>query len=122
MVRFSAIVQVRGPNPFLDVPVLARNELLPFAEHGRIRVTGLLRGAEFNATLIPVKPGRHILYVPGGLRAATGVNVGDIVTVDVQPIRAHQVIPLPAIWPPPFPMPPGPRTNGTFCPHRTGGS
>jgi hypothetical protein len=93
MVRFSAIVQVRGPNPFLDVPGLARNELLPFAEHGRIRVSGLLRGVEFNATLVPVKPGRHILYLPGGLRAATGVNVGDMVTVDVQPLGAQQVIP-----------------------------
>ena len=86
MVRFSATVQQRGPNPFIDVPGRVSAELLPFASHGRIRVTGRLDGAEFNATLIPVRPGGHILYVPGGLRAAAGVNVGDTVTVDIRPL------------------------------------
>ncbi|MBT2552701.1 hypothetical protein [Arthrobacter sp. ISL-5] len=42
MVRFSATVQQRGPNPFLDVPGSVTVELLPFASHGRIRVTGRL--------------------------------------------------------------------------------
>jgi hypothetical protein len=93
MVRFSAMVQTRGPTPFVAVPGEARNELLPFAERGRIRVSGRLNGAEFNATLMPVKPAGHILYVPGGLRAATGVNVGDTVSVDVQPLGVQPVIP-----------------------------
>jgi hypothetical protein len=93
MVRFSATVQSRGANPFVDVPGRTRNELLPFAQTGRIRVTGRLNGAEFHATLMPVKPGGHILYVPGGLRASTGVKVGDTVTVDVEPLRPQRVIP-----------------------------
>ena len=93
MVRFSATVQSRGANPFVDVPGRARNELLPFAQTGRIRVTGRLNGAEFNATLMPVKPGGHILYVPGGLRAATGVKVGDTVTVDIEPLGAQRIVP-----------------------------
>lgn len=93
MVRFMATVRMRGPNPFVDVPGMVTDTLLPFAERGRIRVTGRLNGAEFNATLMPVKPGGHILHVPGGLRAATGVKVGDTVTVDVQALDAQQVIP-----------------------------
>ncbi|MBN3496213.1 DUF1905 domain-containing protein [Arthrobacter pascens] len=91
-VRFSATVQSRGANPFVDVPGRARNELLPFAQTGRIRVTGRLSGAEFHATLMPVKPGGHILYVPGGLRAATGVKVGDTVTVDIEPLGAQRIV------------------------------
>lgn len=93
MVRFSARVQQRGPNPFLDVPGSVSAELLPFASHGRIRVTGRLDGAEFNATLMPVRPEGHILYVPGGLRAAAGVRVGDTVTVDVLPVAPGRVTP-----------------------------
>lgn len=93
MVRFSATVQQRGPNPFLDVPGTVSAELRSFANHGRIRVTGRLDGAEFNATLMPVRPGGHILYVPGGLRAATGVKVGDTVTVDIRPLGPEPVRP-----------------------------
>lgn len=93
MVRFSATVQQRGPNPFLDVPGRVSAELLPFANHGRIRVTGRLDGTEFNATLMPVRPEGHILYVPGGLRAATGVKVGDTVTVDMLPLGPERVRP-----------------------------
>ncbi|MCO4238915.1 DUF1905 domain-containing protein [Pseudarthrobacter sp. MDT3-28] len=54
MVHFTATVQLRGPNPFVAVPTTAVAELLPLAEHGRIRVTGTLRGTEFNATVMPV--------------------------------------------------------------------
>lgn len=43
MVRFTATVQLRGANPFVDVPTTAAAELLPLAEHGRIRVIGTLR-------------------------------------------------------------------------------
>lgn len=92
MVRFSAGLQQRGPNPFLDVPGPVSDEFLPFSSKGRIRVTGRLQGAEFNGTLMPVGSGRHILYVPGGLRAATGVKVGDTVTLDIEPLGPRRVI------------------------------
>ncbi|MCO4275254.1 YdeI/OmpD-associated family protein [Pseudarthrobacter sp. HLT3-5] len=93
MVRFTATVRLRGPNPFVDVLTAAAAELLPLAEHGRIRVTGTLRGTEFNATVTPVRSGRHVLYLSGGLRTATGVRVGETVTVDVQALNANEVIP-----------------------------
>lgn len=93
MVRFSATVQQRGPNPFLEVPNGVSAGLLPFATQGRIRVTGRLDGAEFNATLMPGKPGKHILFVPGGLRAASGVKVGDTVAIDIQPVSPQRVRP-----------------------------
>ncbi|WP_332759485.1 DUF1905 domain-containing protein [Pseudarthrobacter sp.] len=93
MVRFTATVQLRGPNPFVDVPTPAVTELQPLAEHGRIRVTGTLRGTDFNATLMPVRSGRHVLYLSGGLRTATGVRVGETVTVDIQALNTTEVIP-----------------------------
>jgi hypothetical protein len=93
MVRFTATVQLRGANPFVDVPTTAVAELLPLAEHGRIRVTGTLRSTEFNATVMPVRSGRHVLYLSGGLRTATGVRVGETVTVDMRALNAHEVIP-----------------------------
>lgn len=93
MVRFSAAIQQRGPNPFLDVPRSISDALAPCAVSGRIRVTGRLDGSEFNATLMPVKSGGHILYVPGGLRAATGVRVGDTVTVDIRSLGPEGVGP-----------------------------
>ncbi|MGY4543854.1 hypothetical protein ACVWY0_003797 [Arthrobacter sp. UYNi723] len=93
MVRFTATVQLRGANPFVDVPTTAAAELLPLAEHGRIRVTGTLRGAEFNATVMPGRSGRHVLYLSGGLRTATGVRVGEKVTVDVLALNADEFIP-----------------------------
>lgn len=93
MVRFSAVVQLQGRNFCLDIPDPAAHGLLPFAEKGRIRITGQLNGTGFNATLMPVKARGHVLYLPGGLRAATGVKAGDVVTVELQPQTAQQVSP-----------------------------
>ena len=93
MVRFSGVVRVRGRSLCLDIPDAARTELMPFADRGRIRVAGRLDGADFNATLMPVKPAGHVLYLSGGLRAATGLNAGDSVVVDVRPQAAGQVTP-----------------------------
>ena len=93
MVRFTATVQLRGANPFVDVPTTAVVELLPLAEHGRIRVTGTLRGTEFNATVMPARSGRHVLYLSGGLRTATRVRIGETVTVDVHALHTNEVIP-----------------------------
>ncbi|MEJ1195289.1 DUF1905 domain-containing protein [Pseudarthrobacter sp. CCNWLW207] len=93
MVHFSALVRLQGRNPCLDVPDPAERGLLPFAENGRIRIAGQLNGTGFNATLMPVKGRGHVLYLPGGLRAATGVKAGDVVSVDLQPQTAQQVLP-----------------------------
>lgn len=38
---------------------------MPFADRGRIRVAGRLEGADFNATLMPVKEAQHVLYLSG---------------------------------------------------------
>lgn len=93
MVRFSAVVRLEGRNLCLDIPDPAERGLLPFAEKGRIRIAGQLNGTGFNATLMPVKARGHVLYLPGGLRAATGVKAGDVVSVDLQPQTAQQVTP-----------------------------
>lgn len=91
MVRFSAVVrqrelQRRGRNPFVDVPATVSGELKPFATAGRIRVSGRLGHAGFNATLMPVAGGGHVLYLPGGLRSATGIKLGDTVSIHLEPL------------------------------------
>lgn len=93
MVRFSAVVRLQGRNFCLDIPDPAAHGLLPFAEKGRIRITGQLNGTGFNAMLVPIKARGHVLYLPGGLRAATGVKDGDVVSVELQPHTAQQVSP-----------------------------
>jgi hypothetical protein len=91
--RFRAEVRQKGPNPYVNVPDGVSERLAPYGTSGRIRVTGRLAGAEFHATLVPVKGGGHVLFVPGGLRAATGVKVGDTVTVDVRAMDPGNVRP-----------------------------
>jgi hypothetical protein len=93
MVRFSALVRRKGPNPYVDVPAFVSEEFAAGATAGRVRVTGRLAGAEFNATLVPVKDGGQVLYLPGGLRAATGVEVGDTVSLDIDAIPDDHVRP-----------------------------
>jgi len=90
MVRFNALVEQRGQNSLVGVPDTVSKELLLFADAGRIRVSARLAGAEsaaeFHATLVPVGAGGHILYLPGGVRGAAGVRLGDTVSLEVQPL------------------------------------
>jgi hypothetical protein len=84
MVVFSAQVRAKGPNRYVDVPGFVSEALRPGATAGRVRVTGQLSGVEFNGTLVPVGDGGHVLYLPGGLRAPTGVDVGDTVRLEIE--------------------------------------
>lgn len=93
MAEFTAEVRARGPNPYVDIPRELSDVLAPNGTAGRIRVTGTLAGAEFHATLVPTKGGSHVLFLPGGLRAATDVHVGDTVIVDVEPVDPRDARP-----------------------------
>jgi hypothetical protein len=54
-------------------------------------VAGTIDGHPLHATLVPRKAGAHRLYVSGGMRAATGVEVGDAVTLKLRPLRSDEV-------------------------------
>jgi hypothetical protein len=71
-------------NPYVDVPPAVSRAFADFARGGRIVVTGTLNGAEVRASLVPVGNGRHRLFVNGGMRAASGVSVGDVATFELR--------------------------------------
>ncbi len=75
----------------VDVPQRVTAALAPHAKAGRVPVEGTVRGTLFRATLIPVGGGRQRLYLPGGLRAAAGVGVGDTVQIVLHPVAPGEV-------------------------------
>lgn len=82
VLRFQAQVRTTGVNPYVDVPRRVSEALKAFVEAGRIRVEGRVSEAQFQGTFVPVRGGGHRMYVPGGLRSAAGVEVGDTVVVE----------------------------------------
>lgn len=85
------MVAKAGVNPFVDVPAQVTRAFATFAEHGRVRVAGTINGHQLHATLVPTKDGAHRLYVNGGMRAATGIEVGDHVTLELRALRGDEV-------------------------------
>ena len=88
---FRAVIARDGVSPFVDVPAHVTRAFAAFAEHGRVRVAGTISGHPLHATLVPTKDGAHRLYVNGGMRAATGIEVGDRVTVELRALRGDEV-------------------------------
>jgi hypothetical protein len=88
---FRAVVGKDGPNPFVDVPAEVSRAFSAYAVRGRVRVAGTLEGHPVHATLVPKAGGVHRLYVGGGMRAATGVAVGDRVRLALRPLREGEV-------------------------------
>jgi hypothetical protein len=80
-------------NPYVDVPSVVSRAFAGYARAGRIAVSGTLNGEDIRATLIPIRNGGHRLFVNGGMRAATGVRVGDRVTFELRAARLEAVRP-----------------------------
>lgn len=75
--RFAAEIRQAARNPYVDVPASLSDAFAVHAVAGRIRVAGTMEGVPVRATMMPVKGGGHRLYVSGGMRAGTGLAVGD---------------------------------------------
>jgi hypothetical protein len=88
---FRAVINRDGINQYIDVPARVSQAFRLFAEHGRVRVTGTINARPLHATLVPTKEGIHRLYVNGGMRAATGVDVGDRITLELRPLGTNEV-------------------------------
>lgn len=95
--RFRATVRRQGVNPYVDVPLAVSRAFDRFARSGRIVVTGTLNGAEVRASLVPVGGGRHRLFVNGGMRAASGVGVGELASFDLRATHPSVVRPPPDV-------------------------
>ncbi len=90
---FRATIRIRGRNPYVDVPQTVSKAFRRFSRSGKVSAQGTLNGYSIRATLMPVRGGRHVLYVNGGMRSATGVGVGDSVEISLRPTRT---VPIPA--------------------------
>ncbi len=88
---FRAVVEKEGVKPFVAVPARVSRAFAAFAERGRIRVAGTIARHPLHASLVPTKRGEHRLYVNGGMRAATGIEVGDRVALRLRALRRGEV-------------------------------
>jgi hypothetical protein len=88
---FRAVIAKAGATAFVEVPAQVTQAFAAFAEHGRVRVAGTINGQPLHATLVPTRDSSHRLYVNGGMRAATGIEVGDRVTLELRALRCDEV-------------------------------
>jgi len=84
--RFRARIRKQGINPYVDVPERTSRAFAGMARAGRIAFDGELNGVPIRGTLVPIRGGRHRLFVHGGMRGAAGVEVGDTARFA---LRAH---------------------------------
>lgn len=89
--RFRATIRRQGVNPYVDVPPSVSRAFADYARGGRIFVRGTLNGHDMRATLIPVGDRKHRLFVNGGMRAVTGVSVGDTISIELRATRPEDV-------------------------------
>jgi hypothetical protein len=55
-----------------------------FATRRAVKVVGMIDGQPFQATLLPMGDGTHMVPLKAALRKTLGKDVGDIVTVHLQ--------------------------------------
>jgi hypothetical protein len=97
MPAFSQQIYKLGINPVVDPP----NDALAviFAQAGRtagpIPVRGLINGAEFMQTLVKYA-GKWRLYVNGEMLEASGLNVGDTASIEIEYDPRPRRFPVPA--------------------------
>ena len=72
--EFSAVIGKIGINPYVSIPERVTACL---DKRGYIPVSGILNSIPIRSTLVPVKGGRHRLYVNGEMRKKAKVDVGD---------------------------------------------
>jgi len=80
MLRFTAVIQIIGINPYVSVPVKIG---WFFQIKGFIPVKIKVNGHSFMANLVPVGGNRHRLYLHGVMRKKAKVDVGDRVTIEL---------------------------------------
>lgn len=97
--RFEAKL-LRPAKPGNDTPrafvVLPRDASEPLPRRGRTTVEGTINGHSFQATLEPDGQLSHWLPVSRELLEAAGVAVGDIVTLELTPVKKEPEPEIPA--------------------------
>lgn len=78
--HFSAVISKVGINPAVDVPSHVSSAL---GHSGYMPVRITLNGHPFRAGLVSLGGGRHRLFINGQMRKVAGVDVGDVIVIEV---------------------------------------
>ena len=95
MKSFSAKIQIIGVNPYVLLPASVLKYLFEKAgkDKGAIPVKGKLNGKSFIQNLVKYS-GKWRLYLNGPMRQAAGIDVGDIVNVEIDFDPKSREVPL----------------------------
>lgn len=95
-VKFESIVEVTDGRPVLHILRFPKQIVAPFEFHGNLRrVTCTLNGTErFNCALFPSK-NSYFLTLSKLLRKKLGIDIGDIVLVELEKEDSRYGIPMP---------------------------
>jgi len=90
--QFASRIYKLGINPCVDVPKRVSDA---FGKKGRVPVAGTLNGHPICATLVPVRGGRHRLFINGDMRKRADVDVGDQIGILLNMDSQPRVVPMP---------------------------
>jgi len=93
--EFSAKIFKVGVNPYVEVP---ENVSRCLKKTGYIPVTGTINDFPIQATLVPVRNGRHRLYINGEMRKKANVAVGDLIRLVLALGTKPREVPMPAAF------------------------
>ena len=84
---FTAVIRIRGINPYVEVSArraagLQRHWRKPMPV--RVRIDGKPAGKPWHINMMPTGKGGFYLYLHGAIRRASGTDVGDRVTVELE--------------------------------------
>jgi Domain of unknown function (DUF1905)/Bacteriocin-protection, YdeI or OmpD-Associated len=91
-IRFEATLTTIGLWTILRLPKEASAKL---PSRGQTMVEGAINGVHFQSALEPDGRGSHWLKMDDGLQKAAGANVGDPVTVSIEPSKKWPEPPVP---------------------------
>jgi hypothetical protein len=94
--KFTAEIRLLGINPYVDVPGKTGEAM---GRKGNLPVKGTVNSFPFRSTLVPVRGGRHRLYMNMEIRKGAGVGVGDTVEIllEYDPDLRVETVPDPLI-------------------------
>lgn len=95
--RFTAIIKIRGVNPYVDVSAGRAGRLRANWRKAMpvlVRVNGKPAGKPWRINMMPAGNGDFYLYLHNSVREASGTGVGDRVTVELHFDHAYKNGPL----------------------------
>src|SRR5438876_2505447 len=92
MIRFSAIIEKVGVNPYVTVPVRVTRH---FGKRGNVPIVVYLEGGRVPSTWVPVSGGVHRLYINRAMLRCTEWRVGDRVSLGLDHDRSDRVLEMP---------------------------